>query len=71
MDEEKDTVVAHYKATAAHLLPSRGGTPATGAVSTVQGMDKFRFDRTGHCSSIESYRQRFADEEEQHLQHLD
>lgn len=70
IDEERDTVVAHYTATAAHLLPSRDGVVATGCVSTVQGMDKFRFNRFGHCSSIESYRQRFADEEEQ-LQTID
>jgi hypothetical protein len=69
VDEERDTVVAHYTATAAHLLPSRDGVPATGCVSTVQGMDKFRFNRFGHCSSIESYRDRFADEEEQLQNH--
>lgn len=60
-------MVVHYTATAAHLLPSREGVPATGHVSTVQGMDKFRFDRFGLCTSIQSYRQRFADEEELQL----
>lgn len=65
MDEERDTVVVHYTVTAAHLLPSREGAPATGHVSTVQGMDKIRFDRYCRITSIQSYRQRFLDEEVQ------
>lgn len=63
IDEERRTVSAFFTATAAHLLPSREGVPATGHVSTVQGVDRFQFDRQGRCTSIQSTRQRFTDEE--------
>lgn len=45
VDEDRDTVVAHYTVTAAHLLPQPGGTAATGHVSVVSGMDKIHFTR--------------------------
>ncbi|KAF8056365.1 UGT3A1 [Scenedesmus sp. PABB004] len=64
VDERSRVAVAHYTATAAHLLPGADGAPATGAVSSVAGLDKFCFDALGRVSSIESYRPRFADEEE-------
>ncbi|KAF6262243.1 hypothetical protein COO60DRAFT_1636107 [Scenedesmus sp. NREL 46B-D3] len=67
IDEEHRTASAFFTATAAHLLPGPAGVPATGHVSTVQGVDRFRFDRQGRCTSIQSTRQRFADEEELQL----
>lgn len=61
-------VVAQYSCTAAQLLPS-GGLAPSGHVSTVAGVDKFRFsagpDGRHVISSITSWRQRFADEEAQ------
>jgi hypothetical protein len=67
IDEERRTASAYFTATAAHLLPSPEGVPATGHVSTVQGVDRFQFDRQGRCTSILSTRQRFTDEEELQL----
>jgi hypothetical protein len=65
VDEAKSTVVAHWHATAAHLLPTARSGPATGAVSEISGMDKFHFSDTGRITSIMSFRERFADEEPQ------
>jgi len=63
VDERNGTVVAHWHATAANLLPSRDGRPATGCVSEVSGSDTFRFSERGLISSISSFRDRFAGEE--------
>jgi hypothetical protein len=63
VDEKSRTVVAHWHATAANLLPSRDGRPATGCVSEVSGSDTFRFSERGRISSIASFRERFAGEE--------
>jgi hypothetical protein len=68
VDDSKNTVVAHWHATAAHLLPTARSGPATGAVSEISGMDKFHFSDTGRITSIMSFRERFADEEPQQQQ---
>lgn len=69
VDAARDTVVVHYTVTAAHLLPqpvAPDAAPAaapTGHVSVVGGMDKLRFNKQGLISSIQSFRQRFTEEE--------
>lgn len=68
VDDSKNTVVAHWHATAAHLLPTARSGPATGAVSEISGMDKFHFSDAGRITSIMSFRERFADEEPQQQQ---
>eukprot|EP00882_Tetradesmus_deserticola_P004427 GHRQ01004671.1.p1 GENE.GHRQ01004671.1~~GHRQ01004671.1.p1 ORF type:complete len:219 (+),score=32.68 GHRQ01004671.1:154-810(+) len=67
IDEKHRAASAFFTATAAHLLPSCEGVPATGHISTVTGVDRFRFDRQGRCTSIQSTRQRFSDEDELQL----
>eukprot|EP00879_Flechtneria_rotunda_P000895 GHRR01001022.1.p1 GENE.GHRR01001022.1~~GHRR01001022.1.p1 ORF type:complete len:220 (+),score=35.52 GHRR01001022.1:189-848(+) len=67
IDEQEHTAVAHYTATAAQLLLRRDGTLPTGEVSTVHGVDKFRFNLYGQVTSIEQYRDRFAGEEMQYV----
>lgn len=63
-DVDRDMAVAHWRATSADLLPHADGTPATGRVSEIHGMDRFTFDgATLQIKSIASYRERFADED--------
>lgn len=61
-DEAKGVAVAHYRAICADLLPHADGTPASGLLSEVHGVDRFCFDKTGKIRAIASFRQPFCDE---------
>jgi hypothetical protein len=54
---------AEWRATAAHLLPGRGGGAPSGAVSEVVGVDQISFGEDGRITSILSLRDRLPGEE--------
>jgi hypothetical protein len=64
IDVEADCSCASvdWHATAAHLLPGRGGAAPTGLVSEIWGSDHVNFGPDGRISSIVSFRERFAEE---------
>lgn len=63
-DADRDMAVAHWRATSADLLPHADGSPASGRVSEIHGMDKFVFDGSSlMIKAIMSYRERFEDED--------
>lgn len=64
VDASRRCAVAEWHATAAHLLPGRGGAKPTGLVSEICGLDEIKFGTDGRISSILSFRDRFAEEEE-------
>lgn len=63
-DELRGVAVAHYRAICADLMPHADGSPATGLLSEIHGVDRFCFDKTGKIRAIASFRERFADEPE-------
>lgn len=65
MDPSGGSATAEWHATAAHLLPGRGGRMPTGLVSEVCGCDEITFSPDGRIRSILSFRDRFAEEEEE------
>ena len=64
VDASGARAVAEWRATAAHLLPGAAGAAPTGLVSLIVGCDQITFGDDGLISSILSFRDRFAEEEE-------
>lgn len=64
VDASGCSAVAEWHATAAHLGHTVAGGRATGLVSEINGCDQITFGPDGLITSILSFRDRFAEEEE-------
>lgn len=71
VDDSCCSALVEWHATAAHLLPGRAGAAPTGLVSDICGLDQLTFSpEDGRISSILSFRDRFAEEEAEWVQHV-